>query len=176
MKRTLLGVAVALGALTAAGIAWSSGVLGGGPAQIRIYGGGQVATPTPIPRTISIEANANPSGLSAWGSFRYGGTPTGAVRGEVTCLTMAGNSALVGGFVREGAANLIGGDFLYAVSDNGLPGSGADQAGFIDVLPELDTPPYPGLPANFPMTCPATVHLEIFGSFPLTGDVSIETP
>ena len=44
MKRTLLAVAVALGALTAAGIAWSSGVLGGGPAQIRIYGGGQVAT------------------------------------------------------------------------------------------------------------------------------------
>jgi hypothetical protein len=43
-------------------------------------------------------------------------------------------------------------------------------------LPEFDTPPYPGLPANFPMTCPATVHLEIFGSFPLTGDVSIETP
>ena len=44
---------------------------------------------------------------------------------------------------KEGPANLIGGDFLYAVSDNGLPGSGADQAGFIDVLPELDTPPYP---------------------------------
>lgn len=176
MKKTLVGVAVAFGALTAAGIAWSSGVLGGGPAQIRIYGGGQVATPTAVPRTISIQANANTDGRGAWGSFRYGGTPTGATRGEVTCLTMASNSALVGGFIREGPANLIGGDFLYAVTDNGLPGSGSDQAGFIDVLPELDVPPYPGLPADFPKTCPATVHLEIFGSFPLIGDVSIETP
>jgi hypothetical protein len=59
MKKTLLILAVAFGALAAAGIAWSSGVLGGGPAQIRVYGGGQVATPTPIPRTISIEANAS---------------------------------------------------------------------------------------------------------------------
>ena len=118
----------------------------------------------------------NPHGLGAWGSFRYGGTPTGAVRSEVTCLTVAGNSALVGGFIREGPANLIAGDFLYAVTDKGLPGSGSDQAGFIDVLPELDMPPYPGLPADFPKTCPATVHLEIFGSFPLIGDISIETP
>jgi hypothetical protein len=173
MKRTLLTGAVAVGALAVAGVAWSSGVLGGGPAQIRIYGGGVVATPSP--RTIGIEANANPDGLGAWGSFRYAGAPPG-VRGEVTCLTMAGSSALVGGFIREGPANLIGGDFLYAVTDNGPPGAGADQAGFIDVTPELDTPPYPGLPADFPRTCPATVDLNVFGSFPISGDISIETP
>jgi hypothetical protein len=94
----------------------------------------------------------------------------------VTCLTLAGNSALVGGFIREGAADLIGRDFLFAISDNGPPGSGADTSGFADVSPELDTPPYPGLPSNFPMTCAATVDLNVFGSFPLTGDVSIERP
>jgi hypothetical protein len=175
MKRSLLVVGVTVGALTAAGVAWSSGVLGGGPSQIRIYGGGEVATPTAVPRTISIAANANPDGLGAWGSFRYAGVPPG-VRGEVTCLTMDGSSALVGGFIRDGPANLIGGDFLYAVTDDGPPGSGADRAGFIDVTPELDTPPYPGLPADFPRTCPPTVDLNAFGSFPITGDISIETP
>jgi hypothetical protein len=175
MKRTLLVVGVTVGALAAAGIAWSSGVLGGGPAQIRVYGGGQIATP--VPRTFSLDANANPDGRGAYGSFRsarvLGG---GLLRGDVTCLTLAGNSALVGGFIREGEADLIGRDFLFAVSDNGPPGSGADTSGFIDLSPELDNPPYPGLPPDFPRTCPPTVDLNTFGSFPLTGDVSIETP
>jgi hypothetical protein len=171
MKRTLVGVVVALAALAAAGVAWSSGVLNGGPAQIRVYGGGAVATPTPNPRTISLEANANPGGLGAWGVLRYQG-----FRGEVTCLTLAGDSALVGGLIREGPANFVGGDFLYAVTDNGPPASGADTAGFIDVFPELDTPPYPGLPANFPQACPPTIDLNVFGAYPLTGDVSIEKP
>lgn len=171
MKRTLTGIVVAVGALAAAGIAWSSGVLGGGPAQIRIYGGGQIEA---ISRTVSLETNANPDGLGAWGSFRF--SAAGGVRGDVTCLTLAGNSVLIGGLIREGPANLIGGDFLYAATDNGPPGSGADTAGFADVLPELDTPPYPGLPANFPQTCPPTIDLNVFGAFPLTGDVSIERP
>jgi hypothetical protein len=175
MKRMLLVVGVTVGALAAAGIAWSSGVLGGGPAQIRVYGGGQIATPTIVPRTFSLEANGNPDGLRAWGSFRFAGVPPG-VRGDVTCLTLAGNSALVGGFIREGVPDLIGRDFLFAVSDNGPPGSGADTSGFADVSPELDNPPYPGLPPDFPRTCPPTVDLNAFGSFPLTGDVSIETP
>jgi hypothetical protein len=168
MKRTLLVVAVAVGALSAAGIAWSAGVLDGGPAQIRVYGGGQVATPAG-PRTISLTASANPQGREAYGSFRYGA----GVRGDVTCLTVAGNNALVGGFIREGSPNVVGLDFLYAVTDNGLPGSGADTAGFIDILPELD---YPGLPADFPRTCPSDINLEVFGVFPLTGDVSIQMP
>jgi hypothetical protein len=170
MKRTLTGVVVAVGALAAAGIAWSSGVLGGGPAQIRVYGGGQIGA---ISRTISLEANANPDGLGAWGSFRYQ-----RVRGDVTCLTVAGNSALVGGLITEvpGGPPPPGLDFLYAVTDNGLPAAGADQAGFIDQAPELDNPPYPGLPADFPRTCPPTVDLGIFGAFPITGDVSIERP
>jgi hypothetical protein len=175
MRTTLFAVGIAVVALAAAGIAWSSGVLGGGPAQIRIYGGGQFPTPTPIPtRTISLDANASPQGLGAYGTFRYAGEPPG-FRGEVTCLSVAGNSALIGGFIRQGP-NFVGLDFLYAVTDNGPAGSGADTAGFIDIGPELDTPPYPGLPADFPKTCPTTVHLEIFGSFPLSGDVSIETP
>jgi hypothetical protein len=63
------------------------------------------------------------------------------------------------------------------VTDNGPPASGADQAGFINVGPELDNPPYPGLPANFPMTCPTAVGAqENLGAFTLTGDVSIEMP
>jgi len=157
VKRTLLLITIAIGALLAAGIAWSSGIVGGGPAQIRIYGGGSAATPLG-PRTFSIEANANADGLGAWGSFHFSGG--GGIRAEITCLTVAGNSALVGGFIQQGPANLVGGDFLYAVTDNGPPGSDADQAGFADVLPELDSPPYPGLPANFPKSCPPTVHLR----------------
>lgn len=176
MKRTLLVVGVAVGALAAAGIAWSPGALGGGPAQIRVYGGGQVATPTPVPRTISLDANANPQGLEAYGSLRYAGAPPG-LQGDVTCLALADSTALVGGFVREGAPNLVGLDFLYAVTDNGPPGSGADRAGFIDVGPELDTPPYPGLPADFPRTCPTAAGAQdILGAFPVTGDGSIQSP
>ena len=177
MKRTLLVIAVAVGALSAAGIAWSAGALGSGPAQIRVYGGGQVTVPAPNPnRTFSLTASANPQSLEAYGSFRYAGTPPG-VRGDVTCLSVAGNTALVGGFIREGPPNLVGLDFLYAVTDNGPPASGADQAGFADVGPELDNPPYPGLPENFPRTCPTAAGAqENFGAFPLTGDVSIEMP
>jgi hypothetical protein len=174
MVRKLVVASLVVGVLAAAGVAWSSGVLGGGPVQIRIYGGGQVATPSAVPHTISIDANANPQGGEAYGTLRYAGNPPGFL-GNVTCLTVVGNSALVGGFVRQPAA-FAGADFLYAVTDNGPPGSGADQAGFIDVSPELDTPPYTGLPADFPRTCPATVDLQVFGAFPLTGDVSIETP
>jgi hypothetical protein len=140
MKRTLLVVSIATGALAAAGIAWSSGVLGGGPAQIRVYGGGQVATPTAVARTLGLDAYASPQGLEAYGSLRYAGVPPG-FRGELTCLSVAGDPALVGGFIRERPANLVGLDFLYGVTDNGPPGSGADQAGFIDVGPELDSPP-----------------------------------
>ncbi len=176
MKRTLLVVGVAAGALAAAGVAWSSGALGGGPAQIRVYGGGQVATPTAIPRTISLDANASPQGLEAYGSLRYAGAPPG-FRGDVTCLSVAGNTALVGGFIREGPPNFVGLDFLYAVTDNGPPGSGADQAGFINIGPELDTPPYPSLPADFPRTCPTAAGAQAnLGAYTLTGDVSIETP
>jgi hypothetical protein len=126
-------------------------------------------------RTISIGVTANPTGLNAHGSFRYAGAPPG-FRGEVTCLSVVGNTALVGGFVTSpsGAAGL---HFLYAVTDNGPPASGADQAGFIDIGPELDTPPYPGLPVDFPRTCPTAAGAQAnFGAFPLTGDVSIETP
>lgn len=176
MKRTLLVVGVAVAALAAAGIASSSGVLGGGPAQIRVYGGGQVATPTAVPRTISLDANASPQGLEAYGSLRYAGVPPG-FRGDVTCLSAAGSTALVGGFIREGPPNFVGLDFLYAVTDNGPPGSGADQAGFIDIGPELGTPPYPGLPSDFPRTCPpATGAQANLGAYTLTGDVSIEMP
>jgi hypothetical protein len=174
MKKTLLVVGIAVSAMAAAGIAWSSG---NGAAQIRVYGGGQIATPTIVPRTFSLDANANPDGRGAYGSFRFAGAPPGQ-RADVTCLSVAGNNALVGGFIREGAADLIGRDFLFAVSDNGPPGSGADTSGFADVSPELDNPPYPGLPADFPRTCPSAADFtgEPFGVFPLTGDVSIETP
>jgi len=100
-------LAVAVGALCGSGNRVVVGVLGGGAAQIRVYGGGQIATPTIVPRTFSLDANANPDGLGAYGSFRFAGVLPG-VRRDVTCLTLAGNSALVGGFIREGAADFIG--------------------------------------------------------------------
>ena len=175
MRRTLGGavcaaLAVAAVALVVTAVAWSSGVLGGGPAQIRVYGGGQFAGV----RTISLDAAANPQGLGAYGTLHYG-APAGGFRGEVTCLSVVGHAAVIGGFIREGPANFVGADFLYGVLDNGPAGSGADQAGFIDISPELD--PYPGLPSNFPATCPTAEGAQAnFGSFPLIGDVSIETP
>jgi hypothetical protein len=176
VKRTLLVPAVAAGALAAAGVAWPSGLLVDRPTQIRVYGGGQVATPTPVPRTISLDANANPQGLEAYGTVRYAAVPPG-FRGDVTCLSVVGSTALVGGFIGEGPPDFVGLDFLYAVTDNGPPGSGADQAGFIDVGPELDTPPYPGLPADFPRSCPTAAGSQaLLGAYPVTGDVSIETP
>jgi hypothetical protein len=172
VKRTLLLGGVALAALVGAAAAWSSGVLGGGPAQIRVYGGGEFAAPAV--HTISLDAAANPGGDAAYGTLRYAGVAPG-FRGDVTCLSVFGDAAVVGGIVREGPANFVGADFLYGVIDNGPAGSGADQAGFLDVSPELD--PYPGLPADFPKTCPTAEGAQAsFGSFPLIGDVSIETP
>jgi hypothetical protein len=68
-------------------------------------------------------------------------------------------------------------DFLYAVTDDGPPASGADRAGFIDLAPERDVPQYPGLPADFPRTCPSAADAQDnLGAFPLTGDIAIENP
>jgi hypothetical protein len=73
VKRTLLVVGVALSALAAAGIAWSSESFDSGPPQIRVYGGGQWDNQAGTRRTISLEATTNPAGLDAHGSFRYAG-------------------------------------------------------------------------------------------------------
>jgi hypothetical protein len=177
MKRTVFAVGAVVAAIAAVGVASPSAVLSGGPEQTRVYGGGQITTPTPIPtRTISLDAHTNPQGSGAYGTLRYAGVAPG-FRGQITCLSLEGHTALVGGTISEGPTNSVGLDFLYAVTDDGPPASGADRAGFIDLAPERDVPQYPGLPADFPRTCPSAADAQDnLGAFPLTGDIAIETP
>jgi hypothetical protein len=68
-RRVFVVVGAALPTLVAAAAAWSSGIIGRGPAQIRVYGDGQVAAPTV--RTISFDAVANLQGQGAYGTLRY---------------------------------------------------------------------------------------------------------
>jgi hypothetical protein len=151
-----LPVALALAALTAAGLAYSSG----GPAaqldaQTRLYGGGGTDPGCFVPdigfcRTgptdISVDAHATGNGQAAYGNLngRAGG------RERVTCLAVDGNKASVGGVITADAnPAAVGALFLMFFVDNGA--SGVDLAS-----PLYNAPAGAGnWPAGFPYVCPS---------------------
>jgi hypothetical protein len=157
MKRIML---VSLGALAvlavASGIAYSSG--GGPSGGDRVYGGGRLCV---VPdcsnnRDFSVDVHANPSGKTLIGDFATsrGANPVDAA--EVTCARVEGNKAVIGGFVREGGAELLGLPFVMYFIDNGPPSSAVDdRASLPFFLGPTDT--FPGEPADFPNTCPSSV-------------------
>jgi hypothetical protein len=155
MKRTLLVIGLAVGALAAAGIAWSSGVIGGGPTQDRVYGGGRIPVGSctdgsstfcsGVTREFSILAVSDPQGGGAYGTVTFGnvehGGPVYAVR--VTCLAVSGTLAEIGGVVVDSAdPTQIGGPFQVFVRDSGTPGA-EDRDGvsplFVDMPPAKPT-------------------------------------
>jgi hypothetical protein len=126
-----------------------------------VYGGGRHALPgectdgttpfCPPPREFSLDAHATGSGRNAEGTLEYANADTGALiaSGDVTCLNVDGERAVVGGRLNEGPAT--GAGFLIHLEDRGRPGSATRDR--VSPLLLLLTPEEE--PAGFPRTCPA---------------------
>lgn len=112
----------------------------------------------------------------AWGEFeRHNNDTGGTFFGPVTCVTVEGNRAAIGGVLTEQPGQpgvSVGDPYVIYVEDNGRPGgSAADQISALSILPEGD-PDRPLMPARFPDVCPSAD--SIYGYAPLTsGDITI---
>lgn len=170
----LLFVAVAL---TVTGVALSSGSPNDKLAsQLRVYGGGQFTTPFGQ-RSFAIDAHVDGGGNgAAYGTWEYG--PSGGpwhTRSEVTCLTIAGNTAIIGGYVTDTERpELAGLAFLTYLRDNGTPAGGAVDQGSVSYFGASD-----GLAGDFPTTFPQTCPTAPFADLPpiwsdAAGDVVIQ--
>jgi len=165
-----------------AAIVSATGLAGPGGGQDSVYGGGRHAgggactdgtTPfcPPNPREFSIDAHANRNGAGAQGTLEYANPDTGAIiaSGDVTCLRVVGETAVVGGFLNEGPA--AGTGWFLQVEDRGRPGSATrDRVSPVFLLVDVPDPP------GFPRRCPAFED-ELFGDvgfFSQTfGDVAV---
>lgn len=108
----------------------------------------------------------------AWGLFERRNNVTGGkLSGPVTCITVDGNRASIGGFF-TGPGNIPGDPYVFYVEDNGPPGSATpDQVSALAALPEGD-PDRPLMPDRFPYVCPSAD--SIYGYAPLTsGDITV---
>jgi hypothetical protein len=153
-----------------------------GPAQDWLYGGGRyggATTDGPVPffvplREFSIDAHANPTGSGAYGSLAIGNPNNGnlTLGGEVTCLEVAGNSAVAGGFVRDGLPANVGLVFFVYFESFGQAGSGTLDRSTANFLEQPDSP---NLPKGFPKECtPVDNNAFGLGYVPFTaGDVVI---
>jgi hypothetical protein len=104
----------------------------------------------------------------AWGLFSRRNHDTGLVRtGQVTCMTVAGGRAAIGGIETSPS----GDPFLLYLEDRGQPGDGVpDRISPYSVFPPGD-PEWPNLPRDFPRTCPAAD--SVSGYLPqASGDVT----
>ena len=180
MKRIALAL-VAAAALAGAGMAISSG----GPneklaSQSRAYGGGQFYPfGGVVTRAFALDAHVDGGGNgAAYGTWDYG-PPTGPwhVRGDVTCMKVDGNVAIVGGWVKDSErSDLQGLAFLTYVRDNGTPGDGAQDEASVSWFGGTSGT-NGDFPTSFPQTCPAGVNSftdEPAIWFPLTGDVVVQ--
>jgi hypothetical protein len=158
-RRTAVALTVAwVGSLAAI----ATGVSLAGPDAVAgdsVYGGGRHAGAgacsdgtTPVclpPREFSVDAHANRSGRSAEGTFEYANPDTGSViaSGDVLCVNVSGEQAVVGGRINEGPN--LGTAFVIHMEDRGRPGSATrDRVSPVFLLAPAEEPP------DFPRTCP----------------------
>lgn len=113
----------------------------------------------------------------AWGEFERRNNPRGtSLSGRVTCTTVEGNRAAIGGFFTIKASPQpgfeVGDPFVFYVEDNGQIGTPvADRISALAVLP-ADDPDRPLMPDAFPWICPSAD--SIYGYLPLTsGDITV---
>jgi hypothetical protein len=95
------------------------------------------------------QVRINAHGDPARGNFSVEqGAPLGSISGTVTCITVVGNQASVGGVIEESSdPSDVGQGFIQFVEDNGSPGQGDFSETVWPVTP-------PGA------TCPAPIHPE----------------
>ena len=164
MKKAIV-YGAALVVLVGAGVAYSAASPGAKlQKQDRVYGGGQLAagcfaledgTPS-LPcfeaaRNLSVDAHAEGNGAEAVGDSNYAAPPSGDVgKRTVTCLSVEGTHAVIGGVITSGADAGYG--YVQFFVDRGTVGTGQrdlvspSYTDPVAVLTEL----FPG----FPTTCP----------------------
>jgi hypothetical protein len=167
--------ALALCALAAAGLAYSSTGPSVRPAhQSRAFGGGRFSPTSDSWRDFALDARQSGSGRAA-GEVWYGGSAGHHMHEQVTCLNVAGGKATVGAIIVDSDnPDIVGWVAMQLYADNGPPGSGApDAATFQEINPADD----PSWPTGFPYVCPTPDDASaLFGLdfFPLTGgDVAL---
>jgi hypothetical protein len=124
MKR--LSAAMALALLTSLALGSSAANAthseGGGPHQDLVAGTGRFEVFPGEAVKIHVNAKSGPSGEDARGRFSVNHEGFYAVRGEVTCLSVVGNRATVGGEITQAQGELEGFEgfgILIIVEDNG---------------------------------------------------------
>ena len=109
----------------------------------------------------------------AWGVFERRNRNTGFVHtGRVTCMSVEGSRAAIGGRLSLSHPQFPGEPFIIWVEDNGPLGSPTpDRISALGILPEGD-PDLPLMPERFPRVCPSPESL--YGYAPLTaGDITV---
>jgi hypothetical protein len=176
MKRIIFAAAVML---LSAGVGVAYGVMSPSAKlakQDRVWGGGQfgpgcdVATGTiciPNSRNLSVDAHADSDGTGAAGNSAYAAFTSRTV----TCLTVDGSRAVIGGRIEAGRADAVGLYYVQYFVDRGNtdPSSQRDLASFM-IFGSLTDTTFPG---GFPYVCPpatGTVDLPPF-YYEMTGDI-----
>ena len=159
--KLVLPAVVVLTVLATSAVAFSA-FTGGGPSPNPfVVGGGRITPPSTTGfdigvRDFSIDAHVGED--RTFGILRYGknDNATESTRmGDVRCVRIQGNKAVVGGTTR--GTNPAEGWAMFFV-DNGTPGGPKDQASYIQVEaldPSLQAPGFPGWPRGFPYVCPS---------------------
>ncbi len=119
----------------------------------------------------SVDVHGPGSGV-ATGTLLYGqdgGTRAGRV--AITCMTVVGNRAVVGGYITtDTLSQFVGDGLLFYVIDNGGPGNAPlDKESALAIY----LPNEASLPAGFPRNCGAPISTFTGYTDVLAGDVSI---
>ena len=141
-----------------------------GPACWQTHGGPFCAPFSYTFRLLGVGTGSAPP----WGVFeRRNHTTGGILRGRVTCMTVEGNRAAIGGVFQTTSA-LPGDPFIVYVEDNGPLGSPVgDRISALAALPEGD-PDRPLMPERFPSECPSAD--SIYGYTHLTsGEITVSS-
>ena len=161
--KLVLLLALALGALAAAGVAYTSG---GPNAQLaiqdRVYGGGSTDAGAcfepdinfcrPLPVNFALDAHATRTGRTAYGDHVGGAVGFGENHGQITCLAVHGQNAVIGGtFVSSSDPSVVGRLFAMFLVDRGTPAFGDRDL----VSPVYSGPAGPDWPPGFPFACPS---------------------
>lgn len=179
-RRTILVFALALAALVTTGIAYSGAVSSNQSDRGHVYGGGrfgpgcfdengQVTFCIGNGKSFSLDAHVSSRGVVS-GNIAY---QNFAVRAVVTCMTIDGNRAAVGGLSLADASGPFNPavPFIIYFIDNGTPASPTrDRVSSIFGL-TLPGETFPGEPRNFPRVCPASAT-----AFPGLGYMDLNAP
>jgi hypothetical protein len=142
VKRLLVG-----GAVLALGIAGTGLSQAAQPTGYKVTGGGQsfpsAADVSGAGDTIGFNAQQEGEGPDARGQVQYvdreNGKQVANIHGTVTCLTVTGEQATIGGIITRGGET---GFFQLDVIDSGQENRGTDMIVFqeVDEEPECDAP------------------------------------